>query len=66
MGRLCRSNSFIWVLLLLPQLTVTNEKLWGKKNGTKFTKNDSIEFRKQNKTKIQNGNQILNQQIAKI
>ena len=42
----------------------------------KSTKNDSIEFRKQNKNKKQtnkqteikgqNGNQILNQQIAKM
>ena len=34
------------------QLFVTSKKLWGKKNSTKFeksTKNDSTEFRKQNK-----------------
>ena len=46
-----------------------NEK-WHKRKFEKSTKNDSIEFRKQKKTnkqtKRQNGNQILNQQIAKM
>ena len=65
---------------MLSQLTVTTEKLRGKKDGTKFeksTKTDSIEFREQNKKKSnknkqtnkqkrQNGNHILNQQIAKM
>ena len=50
---------------------------WHKVKFEKSTKNDSIEFRKQKKTtskqkkqinkqKRQNGNQILNQQIAKM
>ena len=71
-GRLCGSNSFIWILPLLSQLTVTTEKLWGKKNGTKqSSKNGSIELREKNnkqtkKKPWQNGNQILNQQIAKM
>ena len=51
---------------------------WHKVKFEKSTKNDSIEFRKQNKKnnnkknkqtkkqKRQNGNQILNQQIAKM
>ena len=45
---------------------------WHKAKFEKFTKNDSIEFRKKkqkqkNKKKPwQNGNQILNQQIAKM
>ena len=41
---------------------------WHKGKFEKSTKNDSIEFRKK-KTKTkkrQNGNQILNQQIAKM
>ena len=52
-----------------------NEK-WHKLKFEKSTKNDSIEFRKQKKTKKtkqnkqtknrQNGNQIFNQQIAKM
>ena len=45
-----------------------NRKTIGKKNDTKqfekFTKNDSIEFRKKKK-KWEKGNQISNQQIAK-
>ena len=36
---------------------------WHKVKFEKSTKNDSIEFRKK---KRQNGNQILNQQIAKM
>ena len=41
---------------------------WHKVKFEKTTKNDSIEFRKQKnkQTKRQNGNQILNQQIAKM
>ena len=49
---------------------------WHKVKFEKSTKNDSIEFRKQNKNKKQtnkqteikgqNGNQIFNQQIAKM
>ena len=47
---------------------------WHKVKFEKSTKNDSIEFRKQkkqtnkqtNRKKGQNGNQILNQQIAKM
>ena len=42
---------------------------WHKVKFEKSTKNGSIEFRKQKKTnkqKRQNGNQILNQQIAKM
>ena len=48
---------------------------WHKVKFKKSTKNDNIEFRKQKKTqknkltkkkKRQNGNQILNQQIAKM
>ena len=42
---------------------------WHKVKFGKSTKNDSIEFRKQKtnkQTKRQNGNQILNQQIAKM
>ena len=32
-GRLCHSNSLLWFLPLLSQLTVTTKKLWEKKNG---------------------------------
>ena len=41
----------------------TGKEKWHKVKFEKSTKNDSIEFRKK---KRQNGNQILNQQIAKI
>ena len=58
-------------------VTFDNQKAMGKQkcHKVKFeksTKNNSIEFRKQNKktnkqtNKRQNGNQILNQQIAKM
>ena len=55
---------------------VMGKEKWHKVKFEKSTKNDSIEFRKQkknkkankqtNKQKRQNGNQILNQQIAKM
>ena len=66
--RLCRSNSFIWIPPLLPQLTVTTEKLWGKKYGTKQgLKNPQKLIAKSLEKKTwQNGNKILNQQIAKM
>ena len=39
-GKLCRSNALILILPLLSRLTVTTEKLWGKKNGTERGLND--------------------------
>ena len=56
-GRLCYSNLFIWIL-----------PLWGKKNGTKQSlKNPQKMIASSLEKKTwQNGNQILNQQIAKM
>ena len=60
----------LWQAVICDKQKAMGKEKWHKVKFEKSTKNDSIEFRKQKKTnkqtKRQNGNQILNQQIAKM